>query len=151
MQPETIIIGNREYTCHRMNAFAANKLLMRLQKIVLPIIGSALGDGKSVGDIDVTAAVSMVAEHLDEAAMDTIVLPMFADSKLYDVDGKRFIRTGGDIDVCFTAETLMDMYELIWEVGKIQFVPFFASLGERFGDLLGGESPLPSPAPSKKK
>lgn len=143
MAAETIIIGSREYTCHRMNAFAANKILMRLQKIVLPIIGGALGSGvQSVGDIDVVEAVGMISEHLDESSMDSIVLPMFAESRVYDVEAKRFIKTGADVDASFSVDTLMDFYELIWEVGKVQFSPFFAQLAGRFGDLLEpGDAP----------
>jgi stage V sporulation protein SpoVS len=138
---ETIIVGGREYTCHHMNAFSANKLLMRIQKIVLPVIGGALGnEAQSIGDIDVSQAIAMVSEHLDESVLDNIVLPMFAEAKVYDVERKKFIRTGADIDVCFTAETLVDFYELIWEVGRLQFGPFFAQIGERFGGLLGADS-----------
>lgn len=139
MQPEAIIIGNREYTCHRMNAFEANRLLLRIQKIVLPIFGAAVGESgsKSIGDIDVSKAVAMISEHLTEDAVDTIVLPMFAASKLHDNEAKRFIRTAADVDMCFSSETLLDMYELIWEVGKYQFGPFFGQLASRFGDLLG--------------
>ena len=150
MEVETIIVANREYTCHKMNAFAANKLLLRLQKVVLPVIGSALGDGKGIGDVDVAAAATMISEHLDEATIDTIVLPMFSDSRLYDVEKKRFIRSSSDIDMCFSADTLIDFYELIFEVGKVQFASFFGKLADRFGGLIA-EAKLPeSPGSSTK-
>lgn len=138
MQQETFIIGSNEYTVMPMNAFAANKLLMRLQKIAVPVIGSLIGTGTSLGDIDVKQAAQVIAENLDEHIMDNIVLPMFAESRLYRVENKKFIKNGTDIDQCFTTETLFDLYELIFEVARFQFGPFFASMVKRFGVLTEG-------------
>ncbi len=89
MQQETFIVGSREFTCVRMNAFAANKLLMRLQKIAVPVMGSLMGGGKGLGDIDVKEAAQVIAANLDESIMDDIVLPLFAESRVYCVDAKR--------------------------------------------------------------
>lgn len=139
MQQETFIIGSREFTCVRMNAFAANKLLMRLQKIAVPVMGSLMGAGKGLGDIDVKEAAAAIAEHLDESLMDTIVLPMFAEAKVFSAENKKFVKSGTDIDQCFTTENLFDLYQLIFEVARYQFGPFFASLAERFGSLTAGE------------
>lgn len=139
MQQETFIIGSREFTCVRMNAFAANKLLMRLQKIAVPVMGSLMGAGKGLGDIDVKEAAAAIAEHLDETLMDTIVLPMFAEAKVFSAENKKFVKSGTDIDQCFTTENLFDLYQLIFEVARYQFGPFFASLVERFGSLTAGE------------
>ena len=139
MQQETFIIGSREFTCVRMNAFAANRLLMRLQKIAVPVMGSLMGAGKGLGDIDVKEAATAIAEHLDESLMDTIVLPMFAEAKVFSAENKKFVKSGTDIDQCFTTENLFDLYQLIFEVSRYQFGPFFASLAERFGSLTAGE------------
>lgn len=139
MQQETFIIGSREFTCVRMNAFAANKLLMRLQKIAVPVMGSLMGAGKGLGDIDVKEAATAIAEHLDESLMDTIVLPMFAEAKVFSAENKKFVKSGTDIDQCFTTENLFDLYQLVFEVARYQFGPFFASLAERFGSLTAGE------------
>ena len=139
MQQETFIIGSREFTCVRMNAFAANKLLMRLQKIAVPVMGSLMGAGKGLGDIDVKEAATAIAEHLDETLMDTIVLPLFAEAKVFSAENKKFVKSGTDIDQCFTTENLFDLYQLIFEVARYQFGPFFASLAERFGSLTAGE------------
>lgn len=139
MQQETFIIGSREFTCVRMNAFAANKLLMRLQKIAVPVMGSLMGAGKGLGDIDVKEAAAAIAERLDETLMDTIVLPMFSEAKVFSAEQKKFVKVGTDIDQCFTTENLSDLYQLIFEVARYQFGPFFASLVERFGSLTAGE------------
>lgn len=136
MNQLTFIVGNREFTAIPMNAFDANRLFLRIQKVATPIIGVMVGSGKNVGDIDVKEAAAVIAEHLDEAIMDTIVLPMFEQSKVFDVENKRFIKSGMDINQCFTVETLFDFYELAFEVGKAQFGPFFKALANRFGNLL---------------
>ena len=147
MQQETFIVGSREFTCVRMNAFAANKLLMRLQKIAVPVMGSLMGAGKGLGDIDVKEAAQVIAGNLDESIMDNIVLPLFAESRVYYAETKKFIKSGTDIDQCFTTENLFDLYELIFEVARYQFGPFFASLVERFGALTeGGKIPQASQA-----
>jgi len=139
MQQETFIVGSREFTCVRMNAFAANKLLMRLQKIAVPVMGSLMGAGKGLGDIDVKEAAQVIAANLDESIMDNIVLPLFAESKVFSAENKKFVKSGTDIDQCFTTENLFDLYELIFEVARYQFGPFFASLVERFGALTDGK------------
>lgn len=146
MQQETFIVGTREFTCMRMNAFAANKLLMRIQKVAVPIIGSIAGASKGRGfnlmDMDVQAAAATLSEHIDESVMDNIVLPMFAESKVYCVESKKFIKDAGGIDQCFTTETLFDLYLLIFEVARYQFAPFFTALADRFGGLVGdGKTP----------
>ena len=139
MQQETFIIGSREFTCARMNAFAANKILMRIQKIAVPVMGSLMGAGKGLGDIDVKEAAQAIAEHLDETLMDTIILPMFAEAKVFSAENKKFVKSGTDIDQCFTTENLFDLYQLIFEVARYQFGPFFGSLAERFGSLTAAE------------
>lgn len=135
METETFIIGQSEYTCVRMNAFAANKILMRLQKIVLPVFGALMSEGKSIDNVDVKEAAMMLSEHLNESAIADIVFPMFAESKTYCVDKKLFIKNGNDIDRCFTTDNLFDFYELIFCVGRYQFAPFFVKIAERFGSL----------------
>lgn len=139
MQQETFIVGSREFTCVRMNAFAANKLLMRLQKIAVPVMGSLMGGGKGLGDIDVKEAAQVIAANLDESVMENIVLPLFAESKVFSAENKKFVKSGTDIDQCFTTENLFNLYELIFEVARYQFGPFFASLVERFGALTDGK------------
>lgn len=133
MQQETFIIGSREFTSVRMNAFAANTLLMRIQKIAIPVIGSFTGTGRDIGDVDIKDAAIVISEYLDESIMEKIVLPMFAEARVYCVESKKFIKGAADIDQCFTAENLADLYQLIFEVARYQFGPFFASMMGRFG------------------
>jgi len=133
MQQDSFIIGNREFTAVRMNAFSANTILLRIQKIAVPIIGAITASGKNIGDVDVREAASAISAHIDESIMENVVLPMFAESKVYCVESKRFIKSHVDIDQCFTAENLIDFYELIFVVARFQFGPFLESLMNRFG------------------
>jgi len=137
MDQQTFIIGNREFTCVRMNAFAANKLMMRLQKVALPVIGTLMGGGQAIGDMDVSKAARIISENIDESVMDNIVLPMFNEAKVYAVEEKKFVKGPTEINMVFTAENLFDLYELIFEVGKFQFSPFFSALMGRFGNQIG--------------
>lgn len=141
MQQETFIIGNKEYTAIRMNAFDANLLLLKIQKIVLPLFASIKGQQGAVTDImdlDVSQAASVLAENLSEDTFKSIVFPMFEKAKVYSTEHKRIIKSPADVDIVFTAENLLDLYELIWEVARYNFHPFFLQITERFGLRQGG-------------
>jgi len=134
----TFYINSREFTCVRMNAFAANKHLMRLQKIIVPVFGAACGgatSGLADLDIDLEKAVAVISEHLDEQLLESVVLPLFAEARVYHVESKVFIKGPSDIDRVFTSDNLFDLYELVFEVARHQFGPFFVSLASRFGGL----------------
>lgn len=145
---ETFIIGNREFTCQPMNPFAANRILMRLQKVVLPVLGALAGKGgataANLADMDVKEAAGLIAEHLTEELFDTVVFPMFAEARVYSVEDKRFVAKPADVDTVFTTETLFDLYELIFAVGKFQFSPFFASVAARFGLQIAATKAAPN-------
>jgi hypothetical protein len=141
METETIIIGQSEYTAMRMNAFEANKILLRLNKIVLPVVGGLTKKGGGAGnlmDADLSEVAGIIAENLTEEVMDTIVLPMFVQSRVYFVEKKVFIKDGMSINMVFTADNLFDLYELIWEVLKLNFSAFFTKTAGRFGSLTAG-------------
>jgi hypothetical protein len=104
------------------------------------LMGEGRSSVKDIGDMDIKEAAAVIAQHLDESLMSTIVLPLFAESKVFSVEQKRFIKSAPDIDHCFTSDKLLDLYMLIWEVGKFQFSPFFAQIAERFGVQLGAAS-----------
>ena len=151
MKQETFIVGGREFTCCAMNAFQANKLLLRLQKVIVPIFGAMAGGTKNLGDVDVKEAAGVIAANIDESVIDEIVLPMFAASRVYCIENKKFIKGETDIDQCFTIETLFDFYELVFLVARFQFAPFFQTLAGRFGNLVDAPKTQKSPASSKTK
>lgn len=124
---ETFIIGNREFTAHPMNPFAASKLFMKLTQKATPLL-AALG-GKGLGDLD----VAQIGALFSEDVLDEIVMPMLAESKAYANEAKRFIKSEADVNAVFSTEDLFDFFELAFEVGRYQFGPFFQKLAARFG------------------
>lgn len=134
----SIIIGAEEYTAHKMNAFEANAILLRLNKVILPVIGGLTKDrqeGVSLLDADLSEVAGIIAENLTEEVMTTIVLPMFKGSKVYSVEKKLFIDKEAAINVVFTVDNLFDLYTLIWEVLKLNFEVFFRKAAASFGSL----------------
>lgn len=136
MQQETFVVGGREFTCLPMNAFEANRIALRLQKLIVPVMGSLVGTGKNIGDVNVGVAAGVIAEHLDEGIMEAIALPMLKEARVYCVEQKKFLDSPTAINLCFTTETLFDFYELLFLVGRYQFGPFLARFMERFGAQL---------------
>lgn len=141
MNPTTFIIGNKEFTCVRMNAFAANKILLRIQKIAFPILGSVMTGNKSILDMDVKKAAEVIAEHLTEDIFENIVFPMFSESKVYCNELKKFVRNETELNQVFTSEELFTLYELIFEVARFQYKPFFEAMMSRFGEVTESKTP----------
>ena len=134
---ERIIIGAEEYTAMKMNAFEANAILLRLNKVILPVIGGLTKGRQNVNilDADLSEVAGIIAENLTEEVMTTIVLPMFKGSKVYSVEKKLFIDKEAAINVAFTVDNLFDLYTLIWEVLKLNFEVFFRKAAASFGSL----------------
>lgn len=135
---QEFIIGGKAYAAHKIAAFAANGILMKLQKIILPALGGAMGGGKSLMDMNVNEALQIISEKLDESVMTDIILPMFVQSQVVDVEGNFKIDSAANINKAFgDADGLANMYELIFEVLRFNFGAFFTSLKDRFGSPNG--------------
>lgn len=134
---ERIIIGAEEYTALKMNAFEANVIFLRLNKLILPVVGGLTKGRQNVNilDADLSEVAGIIAENLTEEVMTTIVLPMFKGSKVYSVEKKLFIDKEAAINVAFTVDNLFDLYTLIWEVLKLNFEVFFRKATASFGSL----------------
>lgn len=134
---ERIIIGAEEYTAMKMNAFEANAILLRLNKVILPVIGGLTKGRQNVNilDADLSEVAGIIAENLTEEVMTSIVLPMFKGSKVYSVEKKLFIDKEAAINVAFTVDNLFDLYTLIWEVLRLNFEVFFRKAAASFGSL----------------
>ena len=132
---ETFIIGGKEYSALKIPAFEANQIIMKLQRLILPVLGGMTG-GQSIADLDTKDAFAIISEKLDDTVMTDIVLPMFKLSQVADVEGKFKIDTSTAINKAFgDADGLADMYELIFEVLRFNFGSFFTKLADRFGNL----------------
>ena len=97
-----------------------------------------MGGGKKLGDVDIEEAARVIATNLDESMMESIILPMFVEARVFSVTNKKFLKSSTEIDQCFTVDTLFDLYLLIFEIARFQFGPFFSSLSSRFGNAVTG-------------
>lgn len=141
---ETFFIGNKEYAASKIAAFAANGILLKLQKLILPVLGEIAGDGKktaNIMDMDVSSAFEVISQKLDESVITDIVIPMFKLAQVASVTDNTKIDSPQTIDKVFgDADGLADFYELIFEVMKFNFAGFFSNLAARFGNNAGGQS-----------
>ena len=128
---ETIVVNSAEYTALKMNAFDANKLLIRINKIVLPVMANM---GKGI-DTDFSKISDVLVQNLNEEVMDSIIFPLLNFSKVYSAEKKMFIKDAASMNMCYTVETLPDFYLLIWEVLKLNYESFFHKVAANFGDL----------------
>lgn len=148
----SIIIGTDEYTALKMNAVEANNILLRLNKIILPVIGGLTKgkQGANIMDADLSEVAGIIAENLNEEVMTNIVLPMFKGSRVYSVEKKLFIDKDAAINIVFTVDNLFDLYTLIWEVLKLNFEVFFRKAAANFGSLTAAPADKSLPAKSVK-
>lgn len=137
-QRESIFIKDKEYSASKIGAFEANGIILKLQKLILPVIGELAGDGSNKTDVmnmDVGAAFQIISSKLDDSVMSDIVLPMFKLSQVASVTDSMKIDSPVAINKVFQdADGLADFYELIFEVLKFNFSGFFVSLMARFGN-----------------
>jgi len=137
IQRETFVINGNEYYASKIAAFPANGIILKLQKLILPVLGG-MNQNQDVKDL-----FAVISEKLDETVMTDIILPMFrlavVSSKEHDckIDSDKAInKVFGD------ADGLADMYELIFEVLKYNFAGFFTKLAGRFGLQAAGAPKL---------
>ena len=117
-------IAGREYVCVKMNAFAANGILMK-------ILGRLKLTGK---DADLGTLIADLASD----GMEDIVLPVLKASNLRYKDGDTMedLHSPEDIDNAFTVDTLMDFYEVAIKVLRFQFEDVFTRASARVGGLI---------------
>lgn len=128
MQVETFIIGNREFTAGKMNAFDAGRFLLKLKDIISPAM-AAMARGEDTRDINVFELLS----GMDEEMHEEVIFPLLTASCAYSIEDKRKITTPLDMNMCFTVDTLLDFYVLVWEVLKLNFAPFIERATTLFG------------------
>lgn len=141
MQRESFFIGQKEYAASKIGAFEANRIILKLQKLVLPVIGELAGDGKQKVDImnmDISNVFEMISNKLDDSVMTDIVLPMFKLAQVACVTDNIKIDSPTAIDKVFgDADGLADFYTLIFDVLKYNFASFFTKVAASFGGNVG--------------
>ncbi|MBK5072023.1 hypothetical protein I2492_03190 [Budviciaceae bacterium CWB-B4] len=128
MKVETFIIGNKEYTAGKMNAFDAGRLLIKLKSVISPAL-SQLGQGEDIQNGNIMDLLS----GLDEKTHEDIIFPILAAAGAYSIEDKRKISSAMDMNMCFSVDTLFDFYLLVWEVLKLNFTPFIGQVTSHFG------------------
>ncbi len=134
MSRESFFIGTKEYAASKIPAFQANAIILKLQKIVLPVIGEMTNGGL---DKDIRQIAEVVSGSLDESVMPDIIMPMFKLAQVASVTDNIKIDSQPNFDKVFTVDDLGDFYELVYEVLKYNFGNFFSSLAARFGNKSG--------------
>lgn len=134
MSRETVIINNREFAMSKIPAFKANQIILKLQKLILPVIGELTVGGQ---DMDIRQIADVISSKLDDSVMNDIVMPMFKLAQVACTTESIKLDSELAIDKCFTVDDLFDFYELIFEVLKYQFGTFFAQASTRFGGNAG--------------
>lgn len=137
MQKEIFIIGDKEFSAIKIAPFVANTIWLKLQKLILPVIGELSGGGNLL-ERDISGAFKTLSDSLDEKVMSDIVFPMFKASGVVCVSENVKVDSEGAINKVFVdADGLADLYELIYEVAMFNFKVFFTKLMYRFGSGVG--------------
>ena len=120
-------IDEREYQFGLLNPFKANKLLIKLTKILGPALGSMSkgGDVKSIMDMDLSEVMEGLCSRLDEDQIESIMITLF-DQVLCD---------GDKMTESFVATEFKGSLNTLYKVT-------FAALEVQFGDFFGGKGVL---------
>lgn len=133
MNQKQFIIGNREFTATMPNPLDANKILMKAKKMAIPSAMKLFASKQDIASLNAAEAIIVLADILDETAVDEIVLPFFGFCRVYAVEEKQFIKGSMDVNKLFTMENFFDFYELVYEVARFVYSPFFEAAARRFG------------------
>jgi hypothetical protein len=129
----TIILGEKEFAFHKIPAFQANSLILKIQKIALPIMGGLFGKAGGGLEMDLKDAARVISENIDEKVMAEIVMPLLKLANVSNVTEGFKIDSEAAFSKSFTVDTLADFYVLLFEVLRFNFESFFMSLANRFG------------------
>ncbi len=139
MERETFLINKKQYQASKIAAFPANGIILKLQKLILPVLGN-MKQSQNVMDMNITDVFGVLSEKLDESVMSEIILPMFKLSQVSSDEHGCKIDSEQAINKVFVdADGLADLYVLVFEVLKYNFSGFFTNLADRFGLRAAGE------------
>jgi len=135
MERHKVIIGDKEYAMSKLAPFTANTFILKLSKIIVPVLGAV--KGKDVMEMDIKEAVSVLSDTLDQSTITNLIFPMFKASQVASLSDNAKIEDEKSFNAVFTTDNLADFYALIWEVLQYNFANFIGGLGSRFGFQLG--------------
>ena len=120
-------IDGKEYQFGLLNPFKANKLLIKLTKIIGPALGSMTkgGDVESIMDMDLSEVMEGLCSRLDEDQLETIMITLF----------EQVICEGDSMSQSFVETEFKGSLNTLYKVA-------FAALEVQFGDFFGGKGVL---------
>lgn len=122
MEIHNFTIGGRDFSAAKMNAFAAAKHLVKLKTL----LDKGLSQGTNAN------AIAMLS-GIDEKTLETVIMPIMRDAMASSVTDGVKLDSEANVNKVFSADTLFDFFEVIWEVLKLNFSPFFIRILSLFG------------------
>ncbi|KTJ34657.1 hypothetical protein ASU85_10710 [Klebsiella aerogenes] len=122
MEMHTFNVGEKEFSAAKMNAFSAAKHLVKLKTL----LDKGLAQGTEANAIALLSGV-------DEKTLETVIMPIMRDAMAACVTDGVKLDSEQNINRVFTADTLFDLFQVIWEVLKLNFAPFFTQILSLFG------------------
>lgn len=122
MEIHNFTIGGREFSAAKMNAFAAAKHLVKLKTL----LDKGLSQGTNANAI-------VLLSGIDEKTLETVIMPIMRDAMASSVTDGVKLDSEANVNKVFSADTLFDFFEVIWEVLKLNFSPFFIRILSLFG------------------
>ena len=118
-------IDDKEYQFGLLNPFKANKLLIKLTKILGPALGSMSkgGDVESIMDMDLSEVMEGLCSRLDEDQIESIMIALFEQVLC---DGDKMTQSFVETEFKGSLNTL---YKVMFAALEVQFGDFFAGNG----------------------
>lgn len=117
------VIGDNTYAVTQMPALRAVKMQARLLRLVGPCIGALIAADPKNPDASLPMAISMLADKLDEATFEKLVLDLVQGVRCNGVE-----MTRGLLDLDFAGK-LNDLYRVLQFVLEVNFSDFFLEGG----------------------
>ncbi|WP_158782502.1 phage tail assembly chaperone [Pantoea sp. BAV 3049] len=122
MEMHTFTVNGNEYSAAKMNAFSAAKHLVKLKTL----LDKGLTQGTEANAIALLSGI-------DERTLETVIMPIMRDAMASSITVGVKLDSEQNVDKAFNVDTLFDFFEVIWEVLKLNFSPFFTRILSLFG------------------
>lgn len=138
LERQTVIIGDQEFAFGSIPTFEKAALFLKIQRVVTSGLSGIEKqkdkDGKDI-PMDGMDLFAAILPNITDQELDNLVVPMFAKAQLASVTDNKKIDSKAAINQCIPDIDVL--FELIFEVGKYNFLYSLKSLASRFG-LKGG-------------
>ena len=122
MELHNFTVGGKEFSAAKMNAFSAARHLVKLKTL----LDKGLAQGTEANAIALLSGI-------DEKTLDNVIMPVMRDALATSVTDGVKLDNENNVNKVFTADTLFDFFQVVWEVLKLNFAPFFTQILSLFG------------------